>query len=332
MKCVELFNVAYLKNKKGGYMLYRYPEKVISSLGYGSNKKGRDKAKIPAMCELLYHSKDAFFEITLEAYDHDADVFLFVNNLQIGKITCKKKKKETFIINVHDRLKEHLEDINKNQEYEFKLLFGSQSRMIVYDVEIKLIEKKNDLPFVLYGSSISQGAGCSEVLDSYAFLLSQRLDNDILNKGLSGSCLLEKKTVDYISSLNCKGFILEIGCNVRGVMEKEEFQKRFDYLIEEVAKKNPDKPIFIVSILDVFESLYKDFKEIPYHQKNIDFIRIIKRKIKKMNLDNIHLISAKSLITRIDGISNDLLHPSNLGHRMMSENIAKRMLKIIKED
>lgn len=61
------------------------------------------------------------------------------------------------------------------------------------------------LPWVSYGSSISQGAGALDIVNCYIFLTQQALKTDILNKGLSGSCLLEKSAVDYLASIPLQG-------------------------------------------------------------------------------------------------------------------------------
>lgn len=323
MKKVELYSVAELKKYKNGFMLYRYPSNVISHMGFNSNKKGRDKAKIPAMCELVYHTKEDFFELELESYDCTSEIFVFVNDFQAKKFILKKKTKEKIKIEVNSRLKEHLRDLNFTDIYSYKIVFSNNSRIILYDVECELKEYKKQ--YLLYGSSISQGAGASDIIDSYAYILKEELHINLLNKSLSSSCLLEKEVIDYLATLNVDGYIFEIGCNVRGVMDKYEFSKRFTYLIDKFKLKN--KPIIVISILDAFENMYKDFIDIPYHQKNVDFIKIIKNKIKKENNKNIYLISGKKLLLDIQGISFDLLHPSNIGHKMIAMNLSKQIKK-----
>lgn len=326
MKTVDIYFAGKLKDFNGGSMIYRYPESVISHLGYADNKKGKVKAKLPTMCELIYESEETSFDITLNSYDASSKVVVYINDFQTCILSLKKRKKETFTINVHERFKEHFNDISKNNKYVYKLVFSSQSRIIIYDV--KCILKDYEKQYLLYGSSISQGAGASDILSSYAYILKQNLHINIVNKSLSGSCLLEKETVDYLSMLNVQGYILEIGCNVRGVMDNEEFKKRFSYLIDKLKEKS--KPIVVISILDMFEHLYKDFKDIPYHQKNKCFIKTIKDKIKETNCEDIYLISSSALVKEIRGISNDLLHPSNYGHLMIGNNLSRKLKNILR--
>lgn len=329
----ELFNVEEVKHMKdGGYMLSRYPLDVIKKIGYENVKKGREKAKQPAMCEIRFYSKSSSCKVVLKSMDSDCNVFCFIDGFQCKNVHLKKNKKQEVTFEVHERMIKNKKSLGFSEKYFYRIIFGSNSRIVFYSIEneTSTFEKK-ELPLVLYGSSISQGTGSNSIIDSYAFLLSQSLNIDILNKGLSGSCLLEKEVVDYISLIKCRGFILEIGCNVRGVMDENEFEKRFKYLIERISYINNDKPIFIINILEIFELLYKGFDEILYHDKNVKFISIIKKQVKLLNKKNIHLISGKKLITRNYGISGDLLHPSNLGHREMCDKLSKIMMNYLKE-
>ncbi|UKI50312.1 MAG: hypothetical protein L6U99_02410 [Clostridium sp.] len=56
-------------------------------------------------------------------------------------------------------------------------------------------------------------------------------------------------------------------------------------------KKHVD--IYLISILDMFENLYNGFKDIPYHEKNVSFIKILKEEANNLNYSKLHLISSK---------------------------------------
>ena len=75
----------------------------------------------------------------------------------------------------------------------------------------------------------------------------------------------------------------------------------------------------------MFEKLYENFSEAPYHEKNVEFIEIIKKKIIKMNNKNIHLVSSADWMLQIEGISADMLHPSNLGHALLANGLTTKI-------
>ena len=330
MEKITLFNVGEAIKYQDGVKLYRYPRSVIKELGYLDKTKGKEKAKLPMMCEIRIDTDQDFFEISLKALDCDTNIYVYVNDFQWCNYLLHKGKKETHRFILHERFIAQKEDLCKDGIYHIRILFSSASRIVYYG-QYEEIDNKS-LPFVLYGSSISQGAGAHEMFHSYAYQLRNHLGVDILNKALSGSCLLERKVVRYLASLKSRGYILEIGCNVRGVMDQEEFKKRFSYLMNTLIKKHPHIPIFVINILEVYESLYKGFKNIPYHERNIEFIKVIQDKIERMNKHNIYLISGKDLIHDMKGITTDLVHPSDLGHEEMARNLANIINKYIKEE
>lgn len=328
-KNIEFINVAEFKETEEGLILYRYPESVIKHLGYKDSTKGQEKAKIPAMVEIRVLSYSKTLQIKLKALDAHMKVFCYIDDFQNGEAILEQNKATNLEFMIHDRMASLYQNIYSDKPYLWRIILGNGSRILFQDIEAgDLYPLQKELPWVLYGSSISQGAGALDIVNSYAFLTRQSLKEDILNKGLSGSCLLEKSTVDYLASIHCKGYILEIGANVRGLMDKETFSEAFDYLIESLAKKNC--PVVVISILDMFENLYRNFKEIPYHEKNVEFIDIIKTKIETMSQKNIYLFSSAEWMKDIDGISADMLHPSNKGHMMLAKGLVEELNRIKK--
>ena len=326
-KNIDFLNVAQFKETEEGMILYRYPETVIEQLGYKESIKGREKAKMPAMVEIRVLSYSRTLQIKLKSLDAHMKVFCYIDDFQNGEAIINQNESSTLEFKVHDRMASLYENIYSNKPYLWRIILGNGTRVVFEDLEVgDTYPIQTQVPWVLYGSSISQGAGALDIVNCYAFLTSQALKMDILNKGLSGSCLLEKTTVDYLASLNCKGYILEIGANVRGLMDKDTFKQAFSYLLDTLAKKKC--PIIVISILDMFENLYKGFKEIPYHDRNVEFIQVIQDKINSMNLSYIHLASSAAWMKEIDGISADMLHPSNKGHHYLAQGLIEELKKI----
>ncbi len=328
---IEFFNIAELIDVEEGKLLYRYPEQIINGLGYGGSIKGREKAKMPAMAEIRVLSKSPHLSITLTALDDYMKVFCYINDFQNGVKYIPKGVKTTIEFSMHERLLTQYKDIYGDRPYLWRIILGSGSRIVFHSLNSGTILPISSKPsWVLYGSSISQGVGALDVVNSYAFLTQSNLKIDIQNKGLSGSCLLEPTTVQYLSSIPCEGYILEIGANVRGLMDGSEFQEAFGYLIDTLVKK--ECPILVISILDMFESLYHNFETIPYHDKNMEFIKIMKDKINSLKVKNVFLFSSADWMTKLEGISADMLHPSNLGHRLLSDGLSSVLGKIINND
>ncbi len=323
-KNINFKNVGCFKETEDGILLYRYPEEVIAGLGYKESVKGKEKAMVPAMVEIRVLSYSTELKITLKSLDAHMKVFCYIDDFQNGEAILNKNEAQSIEFKIHERMQNQYSNIYGNKAYLWRIILGNGSRVALQDIEAgDILPLEPSLPWVSYGSSISQGAGALDIVNCYIFLTQQGIKTDILNKGLSGSCLLERTTVDYLASIPCKGYILEIGANVRGLMDAKTFQEAFSYLIDTLSKKN--RPIVLISILDMFESLYKDFNEIPYHEKNIEFIGIIKEKIRDLNNANIHLVSSADWMVELEGISGDMLHPSNLGHSLLANGLIPKI-------
>lgn len=313
---INIYNVSEERNIDDGILLLRYPYFVSQSLGYSTITKGQIHALEPAMVEIEIKDSNDYVMIELMALDNDTYVYGFIDDFQAARFLIHKGIKEKITLKMHDRMINMEEDI-KGFKRRFRFIIGNGSKVVYYPTsDYTLI---NDDGYVLYGSSISMGAGAFDIVNSYAFLTAKFNNIRIFNKALSGSCLLESEAIDYLASLNPKGYILEIGANVRGVMDDVEFRKRVKYMLNTLKEKNVD--IYLISILDMFENLYAGFKEIPYHEKNVSFIKILKEEVKYLNYPKLHLISSNDLIKTIDGISYDMLHPANYGHLQMALNL-----------
>ena len=328
---INLYNVAQTKTYKGGLMLLRYPSNVISKMGYGANIKGKTKAFYPAMTEIQVRSFSKYVDITLMAIESDAQIICFIDNLSVGVQSIRKGKIETLRFELHKRQIEYLQS-KGNKSVLWRFIMPSYTRISFYNVQAeniitKMIEGQD--AYVLYGSSISQGVGALNAASCYAFRLQEELHIPVLNKALSGACLLEPDVINYLVSLNAKGYILELGCNARGVMEENEFAKRVDYSLDLLTTLKPHCPIVIINILQIIENIYhhNEIKS-EFAAKDKLFIKQIKQIVKKYNnKGRIYLINSIKDATSLELLTQDLLHPSNKGHEAISCAVYKFMIK-----
>ncbi len=333
---IDFFNISdYVTDSNiPGIILQRYPLNIQKTMGYGTSFQGADKAKSIGGAEVRFICDSQNIEFQLYGIETNTYITVFQGDFQNSHLLVKANEINTFTVNKHSRFLE-VDTDNAN----IKRRYTSNLWRIVFDYGAKIsfislntfekpysLPEKKDLPsetYLAYGSSISQGAGAISIHDCYINSFANFYNCDILNKGLSGSCLLEKETIDYLQTIKCDKYLFEIGCNVRGLMDEIEFEKRFDYLIKTTIDNHPTKVINIISILDFFKIKFSIFKNIPYQEKNITFTKIIENIINKYQNGNINLISSNNLLTNLTCISYDMLHPSNYGHLMMGMNLVK---------
>ncbi len=328
---VNLYNVAQTKSYKGGLMLIRYPSNVISKMGYGANIKGKTKALYPAMAEIQVRSFSKYVDITLMSIESDAQIICFIDNISVGVQSIRKGKIETLRFELHKRQIEYLKS-KGDQSVLWRFIMSSYTRISFYNVQAestitKMTEEQDT--YVLYGSSISQGVGALNVASCYAFRLQEELHISILNKSLSGACLLEPDVINYLVGLNAKGYVLELGCNARGVMGENEFAKRVDYLLDLLTTLKPNCPIVIINILQFLENIYHHNAIISeFAVKDKLFIKQIKQMVKKYSdKGHIYLINSIKNATSLELLTQDLLHPSNKGYEAISCAVYEFMRK-----
>lgn len=124
---------------------------------------------------------------------------------------------------------------------------------IVESVEINVPENaslqeptpyKYSEPIVFYGSSITEGGCCCNLINSYNAILSNRLDFDYYNMGFSGNCKGEIEVAEYLGRLSMSVFFLDYDHNAPTIEHLAETHEPFFKKIREL---NPDLPIVIMT-------------------------------------------------------------------------------------
>ena len=112
------------------------------------------------------------------------------------------------------------------------------------------------------------------------------------------------------------------------VFTSEEFEQRAKYMIDTVALQNQEKPVIAISIFPNCAE-YKLDKNNSSHIRNMEFMEILKRICRDSTYKNLYFIEGRKILTDPAGLSCDLLHPSDYGHILMGENLAKELKRIL---
>lgn len=162
------------------------------------------------------------------------------------------------------------------------------------------------------GSSITHGARSITHTNSYANEAGRILGVNVLNKGLGGSCQYEPEVADFYASNDEWDFAWIEGAVNCGVLEVDEFEKRFTYFVDTLYKTG--KPLYMTTILPT-ASLINDKED--NHEKMLEFNEII-----RSQKDKGVIIEGSEIITDLRFLTTDLIHPSNEGHTRMGINLA----------
>lgn len=315
---IEFFNTDELIPYDGGHMLVRYPENARKV------KKG-DSTRImhtATCCEIRFVTDAECFNITLGG----GTVYIMKGDLTYMKVELNGKK--TLTIKNPD--KQHLfnEACKDFSPDVWRFISDEEKQLVFYDMmplngSFVRPPEKDEVPqkkMAIYGSSITHWCWAIDVRNSYAYRAGHVLGMDVLNKGLSGSCEMEKECVDYVASLDVDVIFLELGVNVLDKITEEEFVKRVDYTFSVMPE---NKEIYVTGLYDCYFSLDKNN---PYNEKFDIFNKIVEETAKKY--DYINYISPKKIMDHPSYLCYDMIHPSDFGNIQMSYNLVKEIENI----
>lgn len=193
---------------------------------------------------------------------------------------------------------------------------------VVGDIEPPRREQTPSRTLLSYGSSITHGSNSLDASHAWVSVLAHRLNMDSRNLGMAGSCAMEPEMIDYIAEEGEKGkwdlATLELGINVLA-WEENKIHERVTNTIRQVAGRNPEKPVILISPFYCGE----DFKD---GNKAKKWRKIISQIVSKENFENVHFIDGIELLGDMSLISADEVHPNIYG----VQQIAERLFAFIK--
>jgi len=172
-----------------------------------------------------------------------------------------------------------------------------------------------------YGSSITFGGDSAIPSAGYSARTAKLLGADLINLGMAGGCHLEPEMADDIAERTDWDFaLLELGINVVGFMEEDEFKRRVRYLLERIVGRHRDKWVFCTDIFTFHEDREGD---------NLDKIRrfreIVREKVAGLNAPRLVHVPGRELLPECTALSIDMLHPSTEGMAVIASNLAARI-------
>ena len=160
-------------------------------------------------------------------------------------------------------------------------------------------------PFVIYGSSITQGGCCSRPGLCYSNILSRRLNLDHVNLGFSGSGKAEEAIVQYMSDMEMSAFICDYDHNAPN---PEHLLKTHLHMYEVFREKHPTLPYIMMSL--------PDFDRDPYtNATRRDIVQDTYRQARANGDKHIFYIDGEGVFRGPDrdSCTVDGCHPNDIG-------------------
>jgi len=337
-KNVEIHNTAELiHHPDRGVSWCRFPLSVYDKL---SSEQGKKMAKRCTGVELRFVMKSDSVKIKLSSLEENTELMhsfhIYRGSVQgawedheiqkfVGKEPMEFEIKKSSNIN-------HLKAITKESGFAFdpeviRVIFDRGAYKI-YDIEGDVTppskEQCPEKTLLSYGSSITHGSNSIDASHSWVSLLAHNLGMDARNLGMAGSCFLEKEVADYIAEEGERGAwdvaTLELGINAV-LWEETQIRERSEYLIDRVAGKNKDKPIFVIS---PFYYCGDDFDK---NHPAENWRRILKETVEKLSYSNVTYFNGLEILDHMKYMSADEVHPNIQGVQKIADVLTERLRK-----
>ena len=197
---------------------------------------------------------------------------------------------------------------------------------IIGDVVPPTPEQKPKKTLLCYGSSITHGSNSIDQSHSWPAILGYNLNMDVRNLGMAGSCAIEPAMVEYLASEGEKGAwdaaTLELGINVLSWGE-EKITRRVENILRQVAGRNPDKPIFVIS------PFYHCGDDYDPDQRAKKWRRMIEEIVQRLAFPNVTYINGFDILDHPRYMSADEVHPNIYGVQRIADLLTTRLQPIL---
>ena len=186
-----------------------------------------------------------------------------------------------------------------------------------------------DLTMLSYGTSITHGSVATAFHLTYVAQAAWRLGVDLINLGVGGACLCEPAFGEHIggrADWDVATLALSVNMVGRG-FTIEEFTRRTTYLVQQVVRSNPARPVFCITIYPYYGDWSSELAGATAPPE--DFRLALERVVARLRADGpgarIELVPGPSLLTDVGGLCVDMIHPGDHGMLEMGERLAARM-------
>lgn len=195
---------------------------------------------------------------------------------------------------------------------------GIESLELEDGAEFEVINKRNKRLLFL-GDSITHGMLSSHASGGYAMILSQLLECECLNQGISALCFAEEM-IDKNMPFEPDIVIVALGTNDwRRRKSKKEFDECVKRYIDKVAQIHKKAEIFVISPL-----WRTDWKENVQDMYMFTELYDVLMRICK-DYKNIRVINGSDMLHHMRMFFVDGVHPNDLGHTALAMNLYKEI-------
>ncbi|WP_137289837.1 SGNH/GDSL hydrolase family protein [Natronorubrum halophilum] len=193
--------------------------------------------------------------------------------------------------------------------------------------------REDELPdrrYLAYGTSITEGEAALAEHLTYVSQTARRLDADLINLGSCGTAYCDGAMADHIAERDDWDVAtLSVSVNMVGTFSPSTFRERAARLIDRVAGANPEKPVVPITIFTNARDVRRSADPEGMCER---FRQELREVVAETPHENVHLLEGPELLPTIDGLTTDLVHPSDNAMIAMGETLAAELESLLEDD
>ena len=185
-----------------------------------------------------------------------------------------------------------------------------------------------DLPIVVYGTSIAQGACASRPGMAWTAILGRRLHDPVINLAFSGNGRLEAPVVSLLTELDAKLYVVDCLPNMSGFPD-DTVGARLVETVKTLRARRPGVPVLVVEHADAtIGSL--DTRRVKIFDRVNEVADSAFRKMKEAGMEDIYMLRAKDIGLDIESTVAGV-HPNDYGMERYAAAYEKKIREILHE-
>lgn len=191
---------------------------------------------------------------------------------------------------------------------------------------------RNDLPLVVYGTSIAQGACANRPGMAWTGILGRKMDRPVVNLGFSGNGPMEKEVIELLAEVEAKAYILDCLPNMTDAtkLSLSDIRERTLFAGRYLRKKRPKTPIVFAEHAGYTEGRMNKVRQSAYENVNQAF-REAFAQLKTEGISELYVVPITAfdldIETTVDGT-----HPNDLGMYRYALGYEKYLRAILHEE
>jgi|GEM_PF-804165 len=320
-----------------GVMLYRLPKEVREKLDGktpdGKERSGATQMRAAAHSEIRFVLNDGakLSDVKLHLNsEKGASLVFFWGDVLAGEAKLMPRDKAKPITPPSHGLLDSLMEKFPKGRFANRVcrvvIKGTEVAFNGIDGDVRPPKPEELGPVMLsYGTSISQGAAASRADLAWNALTARAIGHDFINLGSSGTAFCEPAMAEYLAGLKWDVCVLELSVNMAGTgFSTAQFKERAGALIEKLASTHPKSPVVCISLFPYGTGdLWKKTTAAEYR-------KALEEVCKASGHKNVHFVSGPDFLS-FNGLSEDLLHPSDHGMIEIATKLAPRIRTILEK-